>query len=173
MNNYNTSTYGSAPTITPRSATPETSKSNIKLSLIIIIVLSIALLLESIVLIVTLSNYFDLTGSNDEESLEESTVLVDPNYTWDEEGNLASMEVTCTADDGSRFVLGKDGKYQEYNSSSTEIDSGTYTISSDSLVSLSSTKTTGEKVLYYTGFELAYNTTIYNCDEETAENGAG
>lgn len=164
MQNVNTPTRSHSPSPAQQPAISKPSNGS-KLPLVIIAILAIALLVESIILISTLNNYFALTGNNDEEISEESAALVDPLYTWDEEGNLATMEITCTADDGSRFSLGKDGEYQEYNSSSNVVDSGTYSILNDSIIPLSSTKTTGEKVLYYTGFDLAYNTTIYRCNE--------
>ncbi|MDO5451476.1 MAG: hypothetical protein Q4F56_00085 [Candidatus Saccharibacteria bacterium] len=154
------------PPVVEREPISPKPSSNSKLLIIAIIVLSIILLVESIALIITLNNYFsNMEYEYVEEDLGEATEIPDSNYVWDEEGNLVAFDISCTSGNGSRYVLNKDGKYQEYDNSSTLVDLGTYTIINNGIIPLTSTRTTEEKVIYYDGFDLAHNTTIYHCEE--------
>ena len=146
----------------------DSSSSSSKLPLVVAIALAAVTLVESIVLIVTLSNYFSLVGSmNETEVVEESIPedsLVDNNYTYDDSDNLVSMNVKCTNGNGVSYDLKTDNSYTLSGSDSANA-TGTYTITNDSLVSLSGSN----KVLYYDGISLADGLTIYECEEDVSE----
>lgn len=147
----------------------EGTSGNSKLSLVVIIALAAITLLESIVLIITLSNYF--TAVNDYFAIEddyegEEDIISDDDiynaYVYDSNYNLTAMELTCTADDGSSYSFTKSNSYTGGG------NSGAYTITNDSLVSLSGSG----KVLYYDGFDLADGLTIYKCETNATETDA-
>lgn len=144
---------------------------NSKLLIAITIALAAIVLVESIALVLTLSNYFSYTnaesgGEENEASYEENTS--NPNYSWDESYNLTAMNLTCTAEDGSYFTFDLNNKYEEHNSTSAIASLGSYAITNGSLVSLSNSG----KVLYYDGWDIADGLTIYKCEENVTESDA-
>lgn len=149
-----------APTAATVSASPN------KVSLVIIIALAAITLLESIVLIITLSNYFSIMNEGSDD-IEEVSLEEEPdanNYTYDNDYNLLAFGLTCVAEDGSSYEFTLDNKYEQYNGAGSLAASGPYTITNDSLISLSGSN----KVLYYDGFDVADGTTIYTCEETAA-----
>lgn len=138
-----------------------------KLPLIISIALAAVVLVESIALVITLNNYFAIT--NGDEDVEEVAIDEEEEnngvYIYDDDYNLTAMNITCTAENGAKFVLTNAKNYQELDSSSSQIGSGSYSITNDSLVSLSGANNNQERVLYYDGFSLADGTTLYECEE--------
>lgn len=136
-----------------------------KLPLIIAIALAAITLVESIVLVITLTNYFGEFGSDGEEVVADyETSLEDAIHSYDDNGNLIALEVTCTADNGAKFALTKSKTYEQYSTSSAIIGSGSYSVVNDSLISLSGTDE--GKVLYYDWASLADGLTIYDCEED-------
>ena len=142
-----------------------------KLPLIISIALAAVVLVESIALLVTLNNYFSIVngGEDTEEITVESEEENDGTYVYDNDYNLTAMNVTCTSENGAKFVLTGSNNYQELNSDSSQIGSGSYSILNDSLVSLSGSNNNQGRVLYYDGFSLADGTTLYQCEENISE----
>ena len=142
---------------------------NSKLILIIAIALAAITLVESIALIITLTNFFssgddyDDTAVSDEYFVDEE----DDSYGYDDDGNLSWLNITCKAEDGSQYTLSQAKTYEQRNSSSSIVGSGDYSIVDDDLISL--TGASEEKVLYYNGFDLADGLKIYYCDEESSE----
>ena len=138
-----------------------------KLPLIISIALAAVILVESIALVITLNNYFAIM--NGEEDGDAITVEEEPAdngvYVYDDNYNLTAMNITCTSENGAKFVLTNTKNYQELDSSSSQIGSGTYSIINDSLIPLSGANNNQERVLYYDGFNLADGTTLYECEE--------
>ena len=153
-----------APTMQPI----ETTTGSSKLPLIVAIALAAITLVESIVLIITLSNYFSLANDTYSEDIEEESavdeVIVDNNYNYDDNDNLVSLNATCTNNSGATYTLKTDNSYTLSGSDSANT-SGTYTVTNDSLISLSGSN----KVLYYDGISLADGLTIYECEENGSE----
>lgn len=147
------------------------ASSSSKLPLVVAIALAAVTLVESIVLIITLSNYFSIVKETNEEVSEEYSLGDDydaeANYVYDEDYNLTAFEATCTNEDGSSFIFTKNNTFEELNSASSTVNSGTYSIINDDIIPLSSSST--NKVLYYNGFMVADGTKLYNCEENTTE----
>ena len=153
--------------------------------LIISIILAVIVVLQSIVLIIVVNNYFAVFNDDDEEQYEETEEITEEEntvYIYNNEENLVAMAATCTADDGSYLKLDKNNNYEEYgtisslkesnshvtnntgNASSSLIDSGTYSITRDSVFNFD--KSSGEKrTLFYDGFTLTDGTIFYDCEE--------
>ena len=142
-----------------------------KLPLVISIALAAVILVESIALVITLSNYFSLVngGGEYEDSVIADDIEDDNSFVYNDDYNLTAMNITCIAGDGAKFVFAIDNNYQQYNASSSVINSGTYSITNDSLVALSNSSNQQGKVLYYDGFTIADGLTIYNCETNTTE----
>ena len=159
-----------ATTVPPTMATAAATTNTNKLPLIIAIVLAVITLIESIALIITSSNYSALLNreSNEEYEAPVENDFVDEAYAYDDDYNLTALSFVCTAEDGSRYILGIDNKYEQYNGGDSLVSSGSYTISNDALISLSD----NNKVLYYDGINIADGLTVYNCEEVAAEAGA-
>lgn len=144
---------------------PSGNSGNSKLSLVIIISLAAITLVESIVLLITLRNYFSTVNNyfalSEEYSRgttttdDEENDNVDNVYIYDDNENLTAMDVTCTTADGNSYSFTNTGTYTGGGIS------GTYTITNDSLISLSGSS----KVLYYDGSTVADGLTIYECKE--------
>ena len=148
----------------------ESSKSKLHL-IIIIIILSIALLIESIILIITLSTFFGDSSSeydNDEAYITSDQELtnVDPDFVYDGEDNLIAINDTCKNNDGLYFAFTTDNQYQQKDASGAIIDSGTYTVFRDNIISLSGSN---DRTLYYDIVSLADGTNIYDCGILTTE----
>lgn len=157
---------------TPSYAPPRPNSS--KLPLITTIALAAVTFVESLVLIITLSNYFAMANSLDESYEEDSTSSNtseaevtddDENYAYDEEGNVTAFEATCTNEEGASYKLTKNNSYEQYTSSSSLLGSGTYTILYDSIVSISGS----DKTLYFDGMILADGTNIYECEYQNSQ----
>lgn len=149
-----------------KSATPipmeNASTGSNKLLLVITIMLAIITLMESIALITTLNNYFSIMNEEvvvDESSFEEEPVY--DAYVYDDDYNLTAFNLICTTEDGSYFSFDSDKKFEQHNTTGAISASGSYTITNDSLITLSGS----DKVLYYDGFDIADGLTIYNCEE--------
>ena len=142
------------------------SSENSKLPLIVAIVLAIVTLVETIALIISLTNRPTTSVSEPEEDVYYGEVPVngeeysDENYTYDDELNLIAFRATCVAENGSSYSFDISNNFTYSGDSSSN---GTYTISDSDLISLSN----NDKVLYYNGISVADGLTIYNCEEET------
>ncbi len=143
-----------------------------KLPLIVAAILGVVTLVESIILIVTLINFFQAVNPEEEVITSEDTYLdigEDGLSGYDDEGNLIWLNLTCTnKESGDKYVLTESKNFQFSGSSQT--NSGTYTITNDSLISLSGAN--GNKVIFYDGYSLADQLTVYDCDfdvEQPAE----
>ncbi len=140
-----------------------------RLPFIIALALAAIVLVESIALLVTLTNYF--SAVNNYFAVEPDDVIneeayVDNTYVFDKDGNLSAMELICTSTAGNKYVFNKDNTFVQSDSSSNQTGSGSYSITNDSLISLNNS----DHVLYYDGFSVADGTTLYSC-EEVATNG--
>ena len=146
-----------------------TTANSSKLPLVIAIALAAITLVESIVLLITLSNYFAVTNEEPADWDIASEEEVDSGvYTYDDNYNLTAFNLKCTAEDGSYYTLDTDNQYEEHNAADAIVASGPYSITNDSLVSLSGSN----KVLYYDGFDIADGLTIYTCEEVITESDA-
>ena len=138
-----------------------------KLPLIIAAVLAAITLIESIVLVITLINYFQIINPIEDDNIAESDYFVDDGLSgYDENGSLIWLNLTCTnKDSGDKIVLTESKSFQQYKGSSVT-ESNTYTIVNDSLISLSGDE---EKVLFYDGYSIADGLKIYDCDFDVEE----
>ena len=149
-----------------------------RLPLIVSIVLAMAVLVESIALIVFAVNYgevLDLYGEdlveseldvNDDspEALSEGSI-----YNFDENYMITAFDLTCVADDGMKYSFTKAGDYEKTDDSSNIIDSGTYSILNGSVVVLNNSDGSAndkKKATYYDGAYFIEDTTFYTCEEE-------
>ena len=152
-------------TMPPAPAAPVVATGGSSLPLIVAIVLGVITLLESVVLIFTLINYFQLANPGEVETVPEAEYIEggdDGLSGYDDSGNLIWLNLTCTnKESGNKFVLTKSNKYQYYTGS-TISESGDYAIVNDNLVSLSGSNSS--KVIYYDGYSLADSLTLYDCD---------
>ena len=156
-------------TVAPAPVKAPSTGSN-KVLLAVTIALIVITLVESIALVITLSNYFSITTADEEDygtpSNEETTD--DSNvgsFIYDDDYNLTSFSLNCIADDGAYYNFGTDNKFEQYNGAGSLAASGPYSITNDNLISLSGSN----KVLYYDGFEIADGLTIYTCKEVATE----
>ncbi len=142
----------------------ETPVGSSKLPLIIALALAAITLVESIVLIIAFVNFF---GEDTSEEIINEDISVEENnyYQYDNDGNLVSLNLTCTAEDGAKYVLTNSKTYEHRDASGSVTNSGDYSIVNDSLVSLTSSN--GNKVLYYDWVSLADELTLYDCDEDS------
>ena len=134
------------------------------LPLIISLALAAIVLVESIALVITLTNYFSLANPNEnvEEVFNEED-YVENSYFFDDDGNLSAMELVCTSEAGNKYNFRKDNTYTKVDSGSNQTGSGTYSIIKDSVIPLDG-EASG-KVVYFDGFEVAEGTTLYACEE--------
>ncbi len=149
------------------------SGSSSKLPLVISIALAAIVLVESIVLLITISNYSNAVNNYFSDEVDEGEVVeggvidndtVEDDYVYDDEGNLTAMEITCTNESGTKIKLDKSNKLEILDSSSNVTASGSYTILRDSVISLAGSS--NDRTFYYDGLILADGTTIYDCEEE-------
>lgn len=154
----------------PASVTATTTASDNKLPLIVAIVLAVITLVESIVLVITLNNYFSLVNTGEEGDYEVpiEDESVDNSYVFDENYNLIAVNLTCVADDGASYNFTTDNTFEQYNGAGSLTASGSYTITNDSLISL----TGSNKVLYYDSLDVADGLTVYTCEEAATEANA-
>lgn len=151
-----------------------------KLPWIISIILAAIVLIESIALVIFLIIHFNMVNntyeiedveipeySNEETVIEED--VSDSNYIYDENYNLTAANLTCVADDGATIVLDTSNNYKRYDGSSSTIDSGSYTIKNDSLISLKTSGSDNGKVLYFDSITIADDLIIYDCERIDAE----
>lgn len=139
-------------------SSPAQNKSSSKALPIVAIILAVTVLVESIVLAITLTNYFASFSGSEEAPIDESSSS-DNTYSYDADGDLIGMSLTCTAQDGSSYALKATGSYQQLNNLGIVVNSGTYTLNNGSLISFSD----NDKVLYYDGFDIADGLNIYEC----------
>ena len=154
-------------------ANTQTPKNTGTLSLTIAIIMAVIVLIESIALVVIsmsysqmLDNYFSDEGDGfiEETYVNESETA----YQFDDSLNLVSFNLTCTAEDGSKFVFKKAKTYQNTSNSSTS--SGTYSILNGSVIVLNDSSNSGDQqTLYYEGRNIINGTTYYNCVEDIEE----
>lgn len=146
-----------------------------KIPLIVAAVLGVVVVIETIFLVMAMTNNPNVATEEeevyDETALEEETLEEDDgSYVYDEDDNLIAVEATCTAENGASFALTTDNKYSQYDATSNQVGSGTYSIIESSVIPLTSANAGDpQKVLYYDGWILADGTTIYNCEEEVTE----
>ena len=151
-----------------------------KLPWIISIILAAIVLIESIALVIFLIIHFNMVNntyeiedveipeySNEETVIEED--VSDSNYIYDENYNLTAANLTGVADDGATIVLDTSNNYKRYDGSSSTIDSGSYTIKNDSLISLKTSGSDNGKVLYFDSITIADDLIIYDCERIDAE----
>jgi hypothetical protein len=140
-----------------------------RLPLIISAVLAAIVLVESIALIIMISNY---SIANNEYFSEDTTEIEsedgdDNAFVYDEDGNITAMEIICTNESGGKITLNKSNKLEISDANSTLIDSGNYTVVRDSIISF--TGSGNDRYLYYDGIFLADDTVIYDCEETINE----
>lgn len=138
-----------------------------KLPLIIAIILGVVTLIETIVLVITLSGHFAYLNSNSEVDYETAVEddYVNSAYVYDKDYNLTALNLTCVASDGSTYELTTDNQFSQHDNNGSPIASGSYSITNDSLISLADTN----KVLYFDGFDVADGLTVYTCKEVATE----
>ena len=139
-----------------------------RLPLIVALALGAITFVESIVLLITLVNYFSYVG--DDYSPDEDTYVDDyidnGDYKYDDDDNLIAFKETCRGENGSYYSFGSDNKYQFFDSSSNPTDSGTYTLTKEAIITLNGNSQ--NKTLYYSGSFVADGAVIYDCEETSS-----
>ncbi len=159
---------GTTSQVTAYTTSNQTAPQKSKLPILIIVILAIALLAESIALAIISGNYFAETNNAESfyEDSEDDTDTESNTYLYDDDGYLIAMELTCTNESGVKYQFYANKRYEQYGQNSELLDSGTYQILEDKIISLTPTnQPNNEKSLYTTGFMLAEGTTVYDCDE--------
>ena len=141
-------------------------------STIAAIVFGVIALVESVFLIVVIANgllsFEQDIPYEDDSDFETESDDGDYHYYYNDAGELTAFEINCTAPSGDRFTFTSSNRYTEYGSSASVIDTGSYEIINDSLISLSSLQPDSNHVLYYDGNSVAKNTTVYQCLDVTS-----
>lgn len=148
---------------------------------VITIILAVIIVLESIVLIaVIVSSNMQQSSSEDfaeeyeeieEDEGEEDLTETDPTeYEIDayyyKDNSLSAFSLICIQDSSlASFNFSPDNSVREYDSSSSLIASGTYSISNEHLIKITYSNDNKERVLYYDGTNIADGLTIYYCNE--------
>lgn len=159
------------PVSSPRFVPGTTAKAS-TLPWIISMVFALIVLVESVALVIFAINYgeaLDLYGGGN--SSESSTTNDSPEaiseggaFNYDDDYNITAFALTCTNDDGSSYTFTKDGTYQQKNSSSNPVDSGTYTVTNSSAVVLKSPNQPNDRIVYYDGYDIVEGLSFYSCD---------
>ncbi len=142
-----------------------------KLPLIISIVLGAVTLIESIILVVTLVNFFQVVNPTEEEinaDVEEYDTIGDDDefVGYNDDDEVDWLNLTCTNEEtGNQYVLTQSKSFQKYENSSL-VNSGSYAVFNDSLISLSGDE---GKVLFFDGYSIADGLTVYDCDFDLEE----
>ena len=139
-----------------------------KLPLIIAVVLAAITLIESIILVITLVNYFQEMAPVEDDIISEGDygIIDDGLSGYSNDGDLIWLNLTCTNEDsGDKIVLTESKTIQQYKNSSI-VGNNTYSIVNDSLISLSGDE---NKVLFYDGYSIADGLKIYDCDFNVEE----
>lgn len=133
-----------------------------KLPWIVVSILAGIVLIESIVFVITASNYFTL-ASEDEytESELEAEEYTDPNYIYDDNGLLVAFNETCRNSDDSYYKFTTNKNYQYFDSSANPVSSGTYDLERESVIFLSGAP---NKTLFYVGNYIVDGNITYECD---------
>lgn len=159
-----------APAPAPAPVQPTDNSINSKLPWIVSIVLAAVVLVESFALVVALTNYFDTFYSSDEAETEDEYYegdSTDYNYVYDNDDNLSAINAICTDDNGARYDISTKNSYRKYDSSSTPVSSGSYSIYKDSIMNF--TDASGQKTtLFYDGYILTDGVEVYDCEEPEA-----
>lgn len=162
--NVKTSAMAPAPT----ASTGETNK----LPLVIAIVLAIVTLVESIALIIALSNRPSVQTETSENDDYQTPIAHDDYirsaYVYDDDYNLIAVNFSCVADDKSSYIFTASNYYEQRDNAGSVTASGPYSVSNSSLISLGD----ANKVLYFDGFNIADGLTIYKCEEVATETDA-
>ncbi|MBQ6414390.1 hypothetical protein IJI28_02100 [Candidatus Saccharibacteria bacterium] len=147
-----------------KTSVPKTSHST-KLPWIITAILALIVVVESIALSFLLVNYF-----NEEEDYPTDLVRGDKNteegvFYYDKEGYLIAFVLTCTSEEGTKYLFQSDNQYQKYNGAEL-LTTGTYSISENVVVDLKSS-TDEETKYFYDGFSIENDTESYECEDES------
>ena len=143
-----------------------------KILLVVFIVLSVVEFIAIIILVNnrSLSNKAigestDLATEEDEEDVldaEESELTSKIKYSFDENGNIVAMNLTCTNKNGASFSFDQDRTYRE-NGGSSATNSGAYSVSYGELIVIANSRGE-EKTLFYDGLLLFDGKEVYNCE---------
>ena len=142
-----------------------------KLPLIISIVLGAVTLIESIILVITLVNFFQVVNPIEEginpDVEEYDTIGDDDEFVgYNDDDEVDWLNLTCTNEEtGNQYVLTQSKNFQKYENSSL-VNSGSYAVFNDSLISLSGDE---GKVLFFDGYSIADGLTVYDCDFDLEE----
>jgi hypothetical protein len=148
-----------------------------KLPLVIALVTSFIVLIESIILVTFTVNYFNKDQEDDDD--ENISVYDDSPESLSEEGAftlddsyaITAFNLTCTSEEGSKYVFKKSKAYQKSDATSTTIDSGNYAILNETAVILNSDNSSSdeESIVYYDGVYVIEGKTFYECKEDTSK----
>lgn len=135
-------------------------------NLIVLIILSITMVLQTIFLVITLINVNSLLEpeAEDEEISETDDSDLEEPYRYNEGGSLAAVGLICSSEDGSSYVLALDNKYEKQNASSEVMESGTYSIQNDLVFDFVDSISNHQK-LFYGEYILTDGDVFYNCNE--------
>ena len=153
---------------------PESGES--KLPLIVALVTSFIVLIESIVLVMFTVKYFNKDQEDSDEAISsyddsEEALSEDGAYALDDSYNIMAFNLTCTSEDGSKYVFKKAKTYQKSDATSTTTDSGNYAILNGTAVVLNSDNSPSgeEKIIYYDGIYITEGRTFYECKEDISK----
>ena len=137
------------------------------LPIIISVILSAIIVLQSIALIMLVNTNSSIFNNTDDEVEETEDDTEQIPYVYDDSGFLVALSANCKSSDGSSFFLTLDNSFEEYDTSSTLVDSGKYSINRNSVFTFN--RKSGDKTLFYDGYQLTDGTVFYNCEEEPDE----
>ncbi|MBR0460569.1 hypothetical protein IJI91_01080 [Candidatus Saccharibacteria bacterium] len=148
------------PTGTANDTPPNTPVS--KLPWIIIAGLSLIVIAQTIILIITLFNSTSKISSEEDDTDETIVTIDEPGFVYDSDENLVAFELTCTNNDAS-FVFTTDNKYTSPSGSS-----GTYSVINNNIISLDGNT---EHTLYYdSSIAVIDGATFYYCEAPNTTN---
>jgi len=137
-------------------------------NMIVIIIFTIVMVLQSVFLVVTLIKVNSLfePEAEDEETIELDDSDSEDPFKYNEGGSLAAIGFTCSSEDGSSYVLTLDNKYEKKNPSSEVIESGTYSIQNDIAFDFVDSGSNHKK-LFYSEYILTDGDAFYYCDSSS------
>lgn len=155
-------TTAGPPVPTPQQ--PTTSK----LPLVIALALACIVIVESIALLITLTNYFSITSpeQNSDQVIAAEDYQTNNSYLYDQDENLISVKTNCTDDKGVSYRFDTNNTVSIYDESNSLVKSEEYSVTHNNLITFSSDP---NHVFYFDGFTLADGLHVYSCEVTTTD----
>jgi flagellar biosynthesis/type III secretory pathway M-ring protein FliF/YscJ len=138
-----------------------------RIAIIIISILAFVVIVEAVIIVImSTTNRQNAETENVADVQDDSDLEQDFNanksFIYDGSDNLTAFDLDCVAEDNARYVFKTTNTFEEYDSKTAKINSGTYEIIHDGIVVMRGEKTK-EQVVYFDGFDIAKGTKFFTC----------